>query len=82
MRLVAAFVLQIGTVPGETAPKTERPVCSKQNAGRFYPEEANFDPALARSLARSGTLEICTCRRRSYRWISPTVNFRDLRKSR
>ena len=82
MRLVAAFVLQIGTVPGETAPKTERPVCSKQNAGRFYPEEANFDPAVARATVRQGTLEICTCKQWSYRCITPTMNVKDLRKSR
>lgn len=82
MRLLAAFILLIGTVPGETMPKPERPVCSKESAGRFYPEEANFDPAAARALARKGTLEICTCKRWSYRWMGATVNVKDLRKSR
>ena len=81
MRLLAAFMLLIGTVPGET-PKPERPVCSKQNAGRFYPEEANFDPAVARAMARQGTLEICTCKQWSYRCITPTMNVKDIRKSR
>jgi hypothetical protein len=68
--------------PATTPPESAKPACSRQLAGRFWPEEANSDPAIARQLSRHGHLEICTRTTWSYRWISPTVDARQLRRPR
>jgi hypothetical protein len=37
-----------------------QPECTEANHGRFWPEEANADRALARRLYQSGELEMCS----------------------
>ena len=81
MRILAAMLFLVWTAAGEIIPKPPRPPCSKQAAGQFWPAEANSDSNLARKLSREGTLEICTRTAWSYRWISPTVNVKFLRKA-
>ena len=82
MRILLAILCLVPSLTGASAPKPSRPPCSRQTAGRFWPEEANSDTSLARALSRRGKLEICTRTTWSYRWLSPTVDVKQLRKSR
>jgi hypothetical protein len=61
----------------EEAPK---PACTSENAGAFWPDEANTDPRLAAKLSHCGKLEICTRTTWKYHWKSPTVSVEQLRK--
>ena len=79
--LIVALWLAAET-PVPPPPPPAKPACSRELAGRFWPEEANADPSIARDLSRRGGLEICTRTTWSYRWISPTVDARQLRKPR
>jgi len=42
------------------ADQPTQPECNAANHGRFWPEEANSDRALARKLYQSGELEMCS----------------------
>jgi hypothetical protein len=79
--LLMAFWLA-SEAPAPQPPAPAKPACTRQIAGRFWPEEANSDPAVARQLSRQGELEICTRTTWSYRWVSPTVDARQFRKPR
>jgi hypothetical protein len=81
MRSLAILVLLAGYSAGTAAPTDVRPACSKELAGQFWPDAANRDPELARILSRRGALEICTRTPWRYRWLSPTVSIRQLRRS-
>jgi hypothetical protein len=57
-----------------------RPACNSQNAGRFWPEEANDNPKFAAALMPYGYPLVCTLRDGKYDWRSFTVSVKQLRK--
>ena len=72
--LLAARAIALGSTP------PERPVCSAEIHGSFWPEAANRNGRAARELSHCGALEICTSKGRRYRWQAVTVNVRQLGK--
>jgi|SRR5215469_6838264 len=52
----------------------EKPRCNSANHARFWPDEANGNPALMRKLAQSGELEICSYGTWKYKWVPVTRN--------
>jgi hypothetical protein len=61
----------------EAPPKA---ACNASNHARFWPEEANHNPALQRKLAQSGELELCSYGTWKYKWIPVTLNVKRLPK--
>jgi hypothetical protein len=59
-------------------PAPQRPACSAELRGKYWPMEANGDRVLAQRLLREGRLELCTRGPWRYRWISPTVRYTSL----
>ena len=59
-----------------------RPPCTSENAGRYWPDEANDNPKFAAALMPYGYPEICTLRDGKYAWRSMTVPVKQLRKAR
>jgi hypothetical protein len=57
-----------------------RPPCTAENAGRFWPDEANDNPKFAAALMPYGYPEVCTLRDGKYAWRSLTVSVRQLHK--
>ena len=57
-----------------------RPACTAENAGRFWPDEANNNPKFAAALMPYGYPEVCTLRDGKYAWRSFTVPVKQLRK--
>jgi len=57
-----------------------RPPCNAENAGRFWPDEANDNPKFAAALMPYGYPEVCTLRDGKYEWRSLTVSVKQLRK--
>lgn len=60
------------------AETNDRPACTSQHLGRFWPVEANTDSALARRLTQTGELQICTRSGIRYKWEHISVNFKVL----
>lgn len=58
----------------------EKPACTRDLAGQFWPLEANTDSRLLKKYARCGQLEICTRRAWRYQWRQATVTVNQLRK--
>ena len=80
MRLAILFVLLCACALANKDASEEKPRCRAKIAGDFWPDEANHDSKLASDLSRQGELEICTRTMWGYRWKSPTVNIRQIRK--
>lgn len=66
---------------GMAAEAPAKPVCTKDIAGRLWPDEANDNPKFAVALKRYGYPEICTREHGVYSWRSPTVSVDQLRKA-
>lgn len=77
-RILICLSLLLLMVPASFAEDQTKPKCNKQVHGRFWPDEANQDPKLAQTLAKTGELELCVIRRWRYRWEPMTVRLRDL----
>lgn len=56
---------------------SNRPACNAEMRGKYWPLEANQDRVLAQRLLREGRLELCTRGPWRYRWIFPTVRYRN-----
>jgi hypothetical protein len=80
--LIVVLVMAAWETPVAPPAAPSKPECSRQMAGRFWPEGANSNPAMARQLSRRGDLEVCTRTTWSYRWASPTIDINQLRKPR
>jgi len=65
---------------GATAETGAKPACTAENAGRFWPDEANDNPKFAAALKPYGYPEICTPANGAYSWKSPTVSLDQLRR--
>ena len=65
---------------GAAADPPVRPPCTAENAGRFWPDEANDNPKFAAALMPYGYPEVCTLRDGKYEWRSLTVSVKQLRK--
>ena len=65
---------------GLAADAPVRPPCTADNAGRFWPDEANDNPKFAAALMPYGYPEVCTLRDGKYEWRSLTVSVKQLRK--
>jgi len=78
--ILMAAMVTAGSLPRGSRP-VERPVCSVQLHGKYWPDAANADMRAARKLAQCGALEICTDTGRRYKWKPVTVNVRQLGKT-
>ena len=79
--MVKTLLLLVLLAAASAADDPKKPACNSANGGRFWPDAANTDPALARRMARCGNLEICTFTGWRYKWQSATVNVRQLAKA-
>jgi hypothetical protein len=59
-----------------------RPACTAENAGRFWPDEANDNPKFAAALMPYGYPEVCTLRDGKYAWRSFTVPVKRLSRGK
>lgn len=69
------------SLPGYSQ-QPDKPRCTAQTRGQFWPDEANHDPKAARALAKEGKLELCTAKIWRYRWEPLSVTLTDLIKKR
>ncbi len=63
-----------------TAGEPPKPVCNADNAGDFWPAEANRDRIALARYARSGQLEVCGHAMWRYHWVRLTVRVDQLAK--
>lgn len=77
-----ALLLAVGCALGVGAKAPVRPACTADNAGRFWPEEANDHPQFAVALMPYGYPEVCALRDGKYAWRSLTVSLKQLRRER
>ena len=76
------ILLSLLAVVSSTQSQTQdKPACVKQRAGEFWPAEANSSPKALHELARSGQLEVCSCKLWRYKWESLTVSVKALQES-
>jgi hypothetical protein len=80
VRLV--LLLVVGYAIGVAADAPVRPPCTAENAGRFWPDEANDNPKFAAALMPYGYPEVCTLRGGKYAWRSFTVSVKQLHKGK
>jgi hypothetical protein len=84
LAILAAIVMS--GVPSRAATQeADRPRCTSQNTGEFYPTLANKDHALAQKLVRCGQLEICARTntwRYHWQYLSVTLDQLAARKNR
>jgi hypothetical protein len=76
----SALLLLAGYAIGVAGNAPVRPACTADNAGRFWPDEANDNPKFAAALMPYGYPEVCTLRDGKYVWRSLTVSVKQLRK--
>jgi hypothetical protein len=76
MKLLALVLLCTAAFAAEAS----KPSCNKPRLGQFWPDAANRDPGLARVLAQSGDLEVCSLANTRYRWRPLTVNVAALKR--
>ena len=76
--LILSFLLSLAGF----AQQPEKPRCNAEIRGQFWPDEANHNPKIARTLAKTGKLELCTVRTWRHRWEPVTVTLSDLIKKR
>ena len=76
----SALLLAAGYAFGVAADAPVRPACTAENAGRFWPDEANDNPKFAAALMPYGYPQMCTLYEGKYAWRSLTVSVRQLRK--
>ena len=62
-------------------PVSNKPACTADNHGQFWPDAANSDHTVADKLSRCGALEICSGHGRKYQWKLVAVNIRQLGKT-
>ena len=75
-----ALLLAMGYAVEVAADAPVRPACTAENAGRFWPDEANDNPKFAAALMPYGYPEVCSLRDGKYAWRSLTVSVKQLRK--
>jgi hypothetical protein len=80
MRYLWFSLLLLICGPATAADPSQRPPCTAQNEGRFWPEEANDNPAFVRALVPYGYPEVCTLAKGHYGWRSLTVSISKLRQ--
>ncbi len=66
---------------GVAADAPAKPVCTADNAGQLWPDEANDNAKFAAALRPYGYPEICTLKMGVFSWKSPTVSLDQLRKA-
>ena len=75
----SAVLLSLCGVLAAAANAPAKPVCTADNAGRLWPDEANDNPKFAAALKPYGYPEMCTLENGVYIWKSPTVSLDQLR---
>jgi len=76
----SALLLLLCVVLAAAANAPAKPVCTADNAGRFWPDEANDNPKFAAALRPYGYPEISMLEHGVYIWKSPTVSLDQLRR--
>ena len=76
----SAVLLSLCIVLAAAANAPTKPVCTADNAGRLWPDEANDNPKFAAALRPYGYPEICMLEHGVYIWKSPTVSLDQLRR--